>query len=337
MSSSRADAIKHFGSARAYKRMTISQALDAAPGAVRAALDSADLQWIRRFADVPAREAAARLAVRSRGNPDGVLTPPESLIAAGGLRIRHTSEGVVCVASSAGWELELKAQPVEVDASDDALSSEQPREATLRDPRGTVVFGRMAFVGGTHGEYLQWAASSGYQVTDAEAFSAGVRRLVEAAERALLDKAVASNGVRRVILRLREDVLSSLNRCSEPWGLSARVTEVVRQHGEMVKRATPELTLNEWCAICDALNGWAMHDDLYEPTSAWINIADAIEDGLGAKWGLDALALAHHIRDLPFAGAVAVCEVSRRFWQSPNLKKLTNEALLVEAGARIKA
>jgi hypothetical protein len=75
MSAARQDAINHFG-ARKYAKMTIGQAFEAAPAAVRNGLHPQDHDWIKRFSEVPAREAGARLAVRSRGNPDGVIRGP---------------------------------------------------------------------------------------------------------------------------------------------------------------------------------------------------------------------------------------------------------------------
>lgn len=73
MSMTRAEAIKHF-SARKYAGMTISAAFDACSQAVRNGLAEKDHQWIKRFPDVPAHEAGARLAVRNIQNPDGTIS-----------------------------------------------------------------------------------------------------------------------------------------------------------------------------------------------------------------------------------------------------------------------
>lgn len=75
MSSARHDAIKHFG-ARKYAEMTIREAFDAAPAAVRNGLAAQDHQWIKRFGDVAAHDAVKRLVIRSRGNPDGLPMGP---------------------------------------------------------------------------------------------------------------------------------------------------------------------------------------------------------------------------------------------------------------------
>jgi hypothetical protein len=336
MSSSRSDAIKHIGSARAYKRMSISQALEAAPAAVRNALDQADILWVKRFPEVPAREAAERLAMRSRDNPDGIIRTPEMMLAAGPLRSSQLPDDEVVVESATGWRLEFRALPVDADASAADPAHAKPREATLKDPHGTAVFSRMALSGDAHGDYLAWAQNKGYEVRDQAAFVREVAKLVEAAERTLDAQAGAPGRISRVTLRLPAEVVESLRRCSEPWGLSARVTEVVRQHEEMVRQATPELSLKQWCAVCDAHNGLAMNDDIYAPTVAWATVAAAEEFGLGKRWGIDALALANQIRELPYASAVAVCEIARRFWHSRELSTFTDEEQLAKAGARLK-
>ena len=75
MSAARHDAIKHF-SVRKYAEMTIREAFEAAPVAVRNGLAAQDHQWIKRFGDVPAHKARERLAIRSRANPDGLPLGP---------------------------------------------------------------------------------------------------------------------------------------------------------------------------------------------------------------------------------------------------------------------
>lgn len=73
MSMERHEAIKHF-SARKYAGMTIGEAFAACPQAVRNGLAAEDHQWVKRFPDVPAHDAGARLAARNRQNPDGTIS-----------------------------------------------------------------------------------------------------------------------------------------------------------------------------------------------------------------------------------------------------------------------
>jgi putative transcriptional regulator len=72
MSMTRNEAIQHFG-LRSRSKKTAAEHLAAAPASVRAGLHQQDLEWIERHPDVPAVEAAARLAARSRANPDGIV------------------------------------------------------------------------------------------------------------------------------------------------------------------------------------------------------------------------------------------------------------------------
>jgi hypothetical protein len=352
MSSSRTDAIRHFGSARAYKRLTIGQALEAAPVAVRNGLAPEDLHWIKRFADVPAREAAKRLAVRSRDNPDGLLPEGGTSAAPAATAVATTAQtwpkvqylvgDEVLVEDSDGWRLWF-AQAAAAEAGNDQDDTESlPQrqvEVTLHDPAGETVFARMGLSGDAHGDYLVWASNGGFEVGDATAFVRRVERLVDAAEAAADRKASSRDEVRKLTLRLPGDVVQTLREIAEPWGLSARTTEIVRQHVEIMRTSTPEFALHEWCAICDALNGWAAFDaDAMGVTTAWANIHDAATgDGLGEKWGIDAIALAVKVRELPYPAAVAVCEIARRFWASPRLNRLGNRELLLSVGARLSA
>jgi hypothetical protein len=351
MSSSRTDAIRHFGSARAYKRLTIGQALEAAPVAVRNGLAPEDLHWIKRFADVPAREAAKRLAVRSRDNPDGLL-PPDPSAAPGASapattaqtwpKITHLVGDEVLAEDSEGWRLWLAQVPTPEAANDQEDAEGLPQhqlEVTLHDPAGATVFARMGLSGDAHGEYAHWASDHGFEVGDAPGFVRRVERLVEAAESAADRKASSRNEVHKLTLRLPGDVVQALREIAEPWGLSARTTEIVRQHVEIMRGSTPEFALNEWCAICDALNGWALlGGGAMGATSAWMNVHDAAtEDDLGEKWEIDAVALSHKMRELPYPAAVAVCEVARRFWASPRLNRLDRKELLLAVGARLSA
>lgn len=75
MSMTRSEAIKHFG-LRSKSTKTAIEHLASAPESVRNGLHPQDLAWIKRFGQVPAVEAARRLAIRSAANPDGLPTKP---------------------------------------------------------------------------------------------------------------------------------------------------------------------------------------------------------------------------------------------------------------------
>lgn len=114
---------------------------------------------------------------------------------------------------------------------------------------------------------------------------------------------------------------------------SGRLNAVADRYRGIVERHTPEMTTAEWCAVCDALNRCWITDRM-GVRAMWAEIHDSDRlEGLGAKWGVDALALAERVRDMPIADQVALAEVVERFWQHSDLPKA--EAL-AKAGARIK-
>jgi hypothetical protein len=92
--------------------------------------------------------------------------------------------------------------------------------------------------------------------------------------------------------------------------IAARYQEICRRH-------CPTLTLSEWCAVMDALNGIWLHDT--SPlTSIWAEVYDADRlNGLGQKWGVDAKALAQRIREYDYATLVALVDAVERWWAIP--------------------
>ncbi|HCZ49108.1 MAG TPA: hypothetical protein DCZ11_08895 [Gammaproteobacteria bacterium] len=117
-------------------------------------------------------------------------------------------------------------------------------------------------------------------------------------------------------------------------GRSARLNTVAERYLDVVRRDCPGLTEAEWCAICDALNGYWMEGcENIGVRTAWAEIADADRlNGLGEKWGVDAQALAARMRDMTAGAQVALAEVVERFWQRPELPAA--EAL-AQAGASV--
>jgi hypothetical protein len=100
---------------------------------------------------------------------------------------------------------------------------------------------------------------------------------------------------------------------------SRRLNMMAARYREILRRSLPDLARPEWLAICDACNGlWldTSEDDGVGIATFGAEIADADRlAGLGAKWGIDAQALARLIEALPFAAKAAVVEVVERFWR----------------------
>lgn len=97
--------------------------------------------------------------------------------------------------------------------------------------------------------------------------------------------------------------------------LSGRISGVILRYKELCARHLPQLTRNEWCAICDANNGCGdimdEHPDLIVGMQ-WANVADS--PGLGAKWGINQAALVTRMRKWTYAETVAAFEAVRTFW-----------------------
>lgn len=115
---------------------------------------------------------------------------------------------------------------------------------------------------------------------------------------------------------------------------SGRLNTVAERYLDIIARDCPALTEAEWCAVCDGLNGYWMEGGAnLGVRMAWAEVADADRlTGLGAKWGVDALALAEHMQCMSAGAQAALAEVVERFWQRPELPAA--EAL-AQAGARI--
>ena len=113
---------------------------------------------------------------------------------------------------------------------------------------------------------------------------------------------------------------------------SARLNNVADRYLQIVGHDSPTWTEAQWSAVCDALNGCWLSDEA-SIRFAWAEVADADRlNGLGAKWGIDATALAAEIRDMTHGQRVAVVEIVERFWRHCELPTL---AALKQAGAKI--
>lgn len=130
-------------------------------------------------------------------------------------------------------------------------------------------------------------------------------------------------------------VLSAIQGpAEERYALSGRINTIVGRYGEIVRRSMPELTLGEWCAVCDANNGSMIDVEEFAAISAsllWANVADS--PGIGEKWGVDAKTLVKKLRGLSFAETIAVAEVVQRFWS--DCAQTDNGAWLEKCGARV--
>ena len=96
--------------------------------------------------------------------------------------------------------------------------------------------------------------------------------------------------------------------------LSGRLSTVAERYALIVEKHKPDMSEAEWNACRDALNGVWLRDAL-SLSAIWAEIYDADAlNGLGAKWGIDAKALAHRVRDMNAAEKVALVEAVENWW-----------------------
>jgi len=119
-------------------------------------------------------------------------------------------------------------------------------------------------------------------------------------------------------------------------GLIERINTICERYADIVSSDYAEFTLEEWCAICDSLNGVIIGS-----ADTDVDVYDAIMDAeqdreLGRRWDVDAMALATRLTELSSAQFYSALEVVSRFWihkKNGNWKSYTD--LLEAAGAVI--
>jgi hypothetical protein len=100
-------------------------------------------------------------------------------------------------------------------------------------------------------------------------------------------------------------------------GDTSAINAIGDRYLEMVRRHRPELTLDEWCAVADALNGaWSEHLGNHEAaTVITLGMAQTIHDSdVGEKWDVDAASLVRAVDALDYAGRLAVLHVVEAVW-----------------------
>lgn len=100
---------------------------------------------------------------------------------------------------------------------------------------------------------------------------------------------------------------------------SSLIAAMVERYHETCRRHIPNLTLNEWLLVFDALHGvWTVNS----PAITTIALAQKVEDAIilndaHTTWGIsatDAGALVHRLGTFSFAGKIAVIDAAERFW-----------------------
>lgn len=120
-------------------------------------------------------------------------------------------------------------------------------------------------------------------------------------------------------VQFRDQIIESALSARQSGGESPGMTACrdLDRYYTLLARALGMVSLapNEALAICDALNGSRM--DATSAAFLWAEIADALPDGLAAKWDIDGPALVARLRALTPAQSLAIVDAVERWWRLP--------------------
>lgn len=133
-----------------------------------------------------------------------------------------------------------------------------------------------------------------------------------------------------------EGIIGTLD---EGDSISGRINSIITRYGEITSRDCPTLTVGEWLAIIDILNGTWREADTPQNDIArylWAEIEDAIADGINDKWDIDAADLSKRVRAMTYGQQCAIIEVACRFWRGHDSQEWASDAdRLKHFGARL--
>lgn len=93
---------------------------------------------------------------------------------------------------------------------------------------------------------------------------------------------------------------------------SRALNRALDRYAEVCRRETPDLTLNEWKLVCDALRT-RQHEPAASCHLVAAGVEDAIEfDGLAEKLNVDGPSLKEKLRELTYAQRVALVDAAER-------------------------
>jgi hypothetical protein len=113
-----------------------------------------------------------------------------------------------------------------------------------------------------------------------------------------------------------------------------RISNAVERYLAIVEHDMPTLTIGEWCAIIDTLNGTFL--DSSKIRCMWMEIADHEPGFLEQKWKIERKVLIERLKTMPAGSRMAVAEVAHRFWSSEDARcGATYREVLTRLGARV--
>lgn len=120
---------------------------------------------------------------------------------------------------------------------------------------------------------------------------------------------------------------------------SGRVAYLCALGHRLALDSAPALTLGEWCAVADALNGyWLDYEAGVEAVASGVRheLFDAAPE-LDERWQVDCTALSRRLAEMPLGAQAAVLEIGRAYWRRPEVRDgdQDHEAVFRALGAPI--
>lgn len=116
--------------------------------------------------------------------------------------------------------------------------------------------------------------------------------------------------------------VASILAIGETDSASGRISHMITLAESLINEAVPTLSVGEWTAISDALNGhWQSYEQGPKAVfgSAWHSVHDSAPE-LDAKYEISCRELAHKLMAMPLAEQAAVFEIcAKRFWSRPDV------------------
>jgi hypothetical protein len=116
-----------------------------------------------------------------------------------------------------------------------------------------------------------------------------------------------------------------------PGERSGSLNFAVQRYIEIVRRMMPALSMAQWCAVVDCLQGATF--DLISLRGIATSLAD--KPDLAEKWAIDVVTLVQRVREMKFVELVALADVIERFGDVERLPIDDMRSRLEAAGARI--
>lgn len=98
--------------------------------------------------------------------------------------------------------------------------------------------------------------------------------------------------------------------------LSGSINRIADRYYEIIRRSRIDLSDAELAAVRDALNGWLAEPAATIAGGPALEVADALDDGLAERHGIDGRALLAKLRGLTYAQEVALVDSVEQFWRA---------------------